>query len=85
MLDLAAEAMGTCKRPRIGVPLLSPALSSHWIGLVTPVDTGVAKPLVEGLTTETVVEDQSGMALFDIEPTPLKDAMGEAVPGALRG
>ena len=46
-------------------------LSSHWIGLVTPVDAGVARPLVEGLTTETVVTDPSGMELFDVEPTPI--------------
>ena len=85
MLDLAADAAGVRRRPRIGVPVLSPSLSSHWIGLVTPVDTGVARPLVEGLTTETVVEDPSGMELFDVEPTPLVEAMNEAVPGALRG
>lgn len=83
LLDLAAESQGVRRRPRIGVPLLSPTLSSHWIGLVTPVDAGVAKPLVEGLTTETVVEDRSGMALFGVEPTPLEQAMHEAVPAAL--
>jgi len=79
LLDLAAEAMGTFKRPRIGVPLLSPTLSSHWIGLVTPVDAGVAKPLVQGLTTETIVEDPSGMALFDVEPTPTTEYDAVAV------
>ena len=84
MLDLAADAAGVRRRPRIGVPVLSPSLSSHWIGLVTPVDTGVARPLVEGLTTETVVEDPSGMELFDVEPMPLEQAMKEAVPGALK-
>lgn len=83
MLDLAADAVGVRRRPRIGVPLLTPSLSSRWIGLVTPVDTGVARPLVEGLTTETVVEDPSGMELFDVEPTPLREAMDEAVPAAL--
>lgn len=84
LLDQAAEALGVRPRPRIAVPLLSPSLSSHWIGLVTPVDTGVARPLVEGLTTETVVEDSSGMELFDVEPTPLEAAMAEAVPAAVR-
>ena len=66
------------------MPILSPSLSSHWIGLITPVDAGVARPLVEGLGTETVVEDPSGMELFDIEPTPLEDAMREAVEGVFR-
>ena len=37
------------------------------------------RPLVEGLTTETVVVDPSGMELFEIEPTPLEDAMQTAV------
>ena len=81
LLDLAAEALGVRRRPRVGVPLLSPSLSSHWIGLVTPVDTGVARPLVEGLTTETVVEDRSGMELFDVEPTPLEVGDGEGRSG----
>jgi len=84
LLDQAADALGVRRRPRVAVPLLSPSLSSHWIGLVTPVDTGVARPLVEGLTTETVVEDPSGMELFEVEPTPLEAAMAEAVPAAVR-
>jgi hypothetical protein len=63
----------------IRVPVLTPRLSSLWIGLVTPVDTGVARPLVEGLTTETVVTDPSGMELFDVTPIPMDEAMEAAV------
>jgi uncharacterized protein YbjT (DUF2867 family) len=81
LLDLCARAQGRRPRPRIGLPILSPRLSSYWIGLVTPVDAGVAMPLIEGLSTETVVEDPSGMELFDIAPTPLDQAMREAVAG----
>ena len=79
MMDAMARAMGRRERPRIPVPLLTPRLSSLWIGLVTPVDAGVAKPLVEGLATETVVRDASGMRAFDIEPTPLAEAMRVAL------
>jgi len=79
MMDSVAEAIGIHPRPRISVPVLSPGLSSRWLGLVTPVDTGVARPLVEGLTTDTVVRDPTGMAHFEIEPTPLKVAMQDAV------
>jgi hypothetical protein len=75
--------MGMKPRPRLGVPALSPKLSSHWIGLVTPVDTGVVRPLVEGLSTETVITDPTGMGLFDVEHTPIDRAMAEAVRGAL--
>jgi uncharacterized protein YbjT (DUF2867 family) len=79
MMDAMAEAIDTYKRPKLPVPLLTPYLSSLWIGLVTPVDAGVAKPLVQGLATETVVRDHTGMGLFDVEPTPLDEAMRIAV------
>ena len=79
MMDAMARALGLRPRPRVGVPALSPGLSARWIGLVTPVDAGVARPLVEGLSTETVVEDPSGMALFDVERTPLDAAMRAAL------
>jgi hypothetical protein len=79
MMDAAARALGVRPRLRINVPLLTPQLSSLWIGLVTPVDTGVARPLVEGLETETIVGDPSGMELFDVEPIPLDRAMRRAV------
>jgi len=79
MLDRMALAMDTRPRPKIPVPVLSPWLSSHWIGLVTPVDAGVAKPLIEGLSTETVVTDPSGAALFDIEPIGIDEALRRAV------
>jgi uncharacterized protein YbjT (DUF2867 family) len=82
MMDSMAKALGVRKRPRISVPVLTPTLSSHWIGLVTPVDVGVAKPLVEGLATDTVVEDDSGMKLFEIDRTPVEEAMKAAVEEA---
>ena len=64
MLDHMARVMGKEPRPKLSVPLLTPWLSSLWLGLITPVDTGVARPLVEGLRTKTVVTDPSGAALF---------------------
>jgi uncharacterized protein YbjT (DUF2867 family) len=79
LMDAAAEALGIRPRRRISIPVLSPGLSSRWLGLVTPVDTGVARPLVEGLATDTVVRDPSGMELFDIDPTPVDAAMRAAV------
>jgi len=74
-----AEALGRRPRPKLPVPFLTPRLSSLWIGLVTPVDTGVARPLVEGLSTETTVDDTSGAALFDVEPRPLAETLRTAV------
>jgi uncharacterized protein YbjT (DUF2867 family) len=82
MMDQMAEALGIRPRRRLSVPVLTPRLSSLWIGLVTPVDAGVAKPLIEGLATDTVVEDPSGMALFDVEQTPVAVALESAVADA---
>ncbi|MGH2877982.1 MAG: NAD(P)H-binding protein [Solirubrobacteraceae bacterium] len=79
MLDRMADALGIRRRPRIPVPLLTPWLSSHWIGLVTPVDAGVARPLIEGLSTVTTVTDPSGMALFDFQPRSFEQALREAI------
>jgi uncharacterized protein YbjT (DUF2867 family) len=79
MLDRMAEVLGKRKRPRIPFPLITPWLSSLWIGLVTPVDAGVARPLVEGLSTETVVTDPSGATLFDIQPMSFRRALELAV------
>jgi uncharacterized protein YbjT (DUF2867 family) len=80
MIDQLADALGRRRPLRITVPVLTPALSSLWIGLVTPVDAGVARPLVEGLSTETVVTDPSGMALFpEVEGVPLRQALRDAV------
>jgi uncharacterized protein YbjT (DUF2867 family) len=79
MLDRMAAALGTYRRPKLPVPFLTPWLSSLWIGLVTPVDAGVARPLVEGLSTETVVTDPSGAELFDVERTPFDDALRRAI------
>ena len=49
MLDRMAAVLGLRRRPRVPVPFITPWLSSLWIGLVTPVDAGVARPLIEGL------------------------------------
>src|ERR1700761_3405364 len=41
----------------VPVPVLSPSLSAHWVGLVTPVPSGLAKPLVESLRIEVVASE----------------------------
>ena len=79
MLDRMAAALGRRPRPKLPVPLLTPRLSSLWIGLVTPVDAGVARPLIEGLSTKTIVTDTSGAKLFDITPLAFEDALERAV------
>ncbi len=85
MMEEMARALDRRPPLQIPVPLLTPRLSSLWVGLVTPVDVGVARPLIEGLATETVVSDRTGMELFEVDPTPLGDAMRAALDEAERG
>ncbi len=79
MLDRMAHALGKHPRPKLPVPLLTPRLSSLWIGLVTPVDAGVARPLVEGLSTPTTVTDPSGAEAFGIQPMSFPEALRRAL------
>ena len=79
MLDRMATVLGIAHRPRIPVPLITPWLSSLWIGLVTPVDAGVARPLVEGLAVPTVVTDPAAMKLFEITPIGFDQALRQAL------
>jgi uncharacterized protein YbjT (DUF2867 family) len=79
MLDRMAVVMGKRPRPKFSVPLLTPWLSSLWLGLITPVDTGVARPLVEGLRTKTVVTDPSGAALFTVDLLSFDETLRRAL------
>jgi len=79
MLDRMAIAMGMRPRRKIPVPLITPWLSALWLGLVTPVDTKVARPLVEGLTTATVVTDPGGAEPFGISPETFDEALRRAL------
>jgi uncharacterized protein YbjT (DUF2867 family) len=75
MLGLMADVLGKRRRPQVPVPLLTPALSALWIGLVTPVDAGVARPLVESLASDTFVTDSEPARLFDVQPMSCLDAL----------
>ena len=79
MLDRMALAMGKRPRPKLPVPLITPWLSALWLGLVTPVDTRVARPLVEGLRTATVVTDPSGAEPFEISPASFDEMLRRAL------
>jgi uncharacterized protein YbjT (DUF2867 family) len=79
MLDRMAVVMGMRPRPKLPVPFITPWLSALWLGLVTPVDTNVARPLVEGLTTETIVTDVTGAEPFGIVPRSFDETLRRAL------
>jgi len=73
MMERIAHLRG--KHPVIvEVPVLTPYLSSLWLHLVTPVNAGVARPLIEGLRNETVVRDDRIRTLLPIDLTPFEAA-----------
>ncbi|MBV9594154.1 MAG: SDR family oxidoreductase [Actinobacteria bacterium] len=57
MMQRYAAVAGLRHRLILPVPVLTPRLSSQWVGLVTPVPAGIARPLVESLRTEVVCRE----------------------------
>lgn len=69
------------RRLIIPVPVLTPRLSSLWLGLVTPLYARVGRRLIDSILHETVVTDQAAAEAFpQIQPM----GMGEAIDRALR-
>jgi uncharacterized protein YbjT (DUF2867 family) len=67
MMHRFAAIAGLPRRRIVKVPVLSPALSSHWVGLVTPVPSALARPLVESLRN-TAVAQEHDIASFVPDP-----------------
>jgi uncharacterized protein YbjT (DUF2867 family) len=61
--------------PVVPVPLLSPQLSSWWLALVTNVDLQTGRSLVDSMTNEVVVRDDSIRRLVAFEPMDYDDAV----------
>ncbi|MFJ1969847.1 SDR family oxidoreductase [Streptomyces sp. NPDC087903] len=57
MMVRYAAVAGLPRRVILPVPVLSPGLSSHWVGLVTPVPASIARPLTESLRHEVVCHE----------------------------
>ncbi|HJV30441.1 MAG TPA: NAD(P)H-binding protein [Gaiellaceae bacterium] len=78
MIERIAMIRG--KRPLIvEVPVLTPRLSSYWLHLVTPVNAGVARPLIEGLRNATVSRDDRLRRLVPLRLTSFEDAARSAM------
>ena len=79
MMRTYAECAGLRRRLIVRVPVLSPKLSSLWIGLVTPLPSGLGRPLVESLVNEVVVTDRPISDVVDHQPIPFRDALDRAL------
>ena len=67
------------RRWMIPVPILTPRLSSLWLGLVTPVYARIGRKLVESMRNPTLVHDNSALTAFDIKPKGLREAIERAL------
>jgi uncharacterized protein YbjT (DUF2867 family) len=67
------------RRLMIPVPLLTPHLSSLWLGLVTPLYARVGRKLVDSLRHATIVRDDSAQRLFSISPVGVREAIARAL------
>jgi len=62
------------------VPVLTPRLSSHWVNLVTPLPYGLARPLVDSLINDVVVDPARDIgAVIDHEPLTIDHAIERAL------
>jgi uncharacterized protein YbjT (DUF2867 family) len=75
MMRVYAEVAGLPRRLIVPVPVLSPSLSSHWIGLVTPLPADLARPLVDSLVNEVVVRDHAIDDVVDHQPLGYRRAV----------
>ena len=67
------------RRLMIRVPVLTPRLSSLWLGLVTPVYARVGRKLIDSVRNATVVDDEAALEVFGIRPRKIDEAIQRAL------
>lgn len=67
------------RRRLIAVPILTPYLSSLWLGLVTPLYARVGRKLIESIIHSTVVQDRSALERFPVRPMGVDEALRRAI------
>ncbi|MER7691905.1 SDR family oxidoreductase [Streptomyces sp. NPDC097610] len=83
MMQRYAAVAGLPRRLILPVPVLTPGLSSHWVGLVTPVPASIARPLTESLRHEVVCHEHD-IARYVPDPPGRPIGFDEAVSLALQ-
>jgi uncharacterized protein YbjT (DUF2867 family) len=79
MMDQFAEVAGLRRRIIVTVPVLSPSLSSRWVGLVTPLPADLARPLIDSLVNEVVVHDDAIREIVPRERLSYREAVDVAL------
>jgi len=80
MMDTYARVRGLRPRLIVKAPVLTPALSAHWVDLVTPVDATISHALIESLTNEVTVRTRDRTdAAFSVRPLTVEAAIRAAL------
>jgi uncharacterized protein YbjT (DUF2867 family) len=82
-MQIYAEEAGLRRRFIVALPLLTPSIASWWVGLVTPIPSGLARPLVESLEHDAVMAEHD---IDDVIPPPAGGLTGyrDSVARALK-
>jgi len=67
------------RRVMVPVPVLTPQLSSLWLGLVTPVFARIGRKLIDSIRYPTVVRDDTARREFQVQPVGVREAMARAL------
>ena len=67
------------KRYMIPVPVLTPRLSSLWLGLVTPVYSRIGRKLIDSLRHPSLVKNHGAMEDFKVQPMNISDSIAQAI------
>ena len=81
-MQVYADLAGLRPRQLVVLPWLTPTLASHWVGLVTPISSGLARPLVESLECDAVIHENDIDAVIPHPPgglTRYRDAVAAAL------
>jgi hypothetical protein len=88
MMRVYADVAGLRNRLIITVPVLTPAMASWWIGLVTPIPLGLGRPLVESLLCDAVMSNHDIDRLIPLPEgglTGYRDALSLTLTQPRRG
>ncbi|NNL86281.1 MAG: SDR family oxidoreductase [Myxococcales bacterium] len=63
----------------VPVPVITPWLSSLWLGLVTPIYARIGRKIIDSAAYPTVADDAAARRDFGVEPIGIREAMGAAL------
>ncbi len=88
MMQIYAEVAGLRRRRMLVLPVLTPRIAALWVGLVTPIPSGLARPLVESLHCDAVMNNHDIDTIIPPPPTgltPYRRAVSLALARIARG